>query len=263
MPIPAGVDEIRNKVLSSFEVVNFHYSHTLPRAYNSGFIDGMAWVGIMSGAAHKVGDTGLANSCDKFLLNLLLVGDDARNYAPLQARADWIASTSEPGFWYIVKPQAFAGPAALKFAVDNGAVIAIPAKLDIKSTAKWIASSGFFFGLLARTSGSLRGYANSVWTAHLILGKKPSSTMLWMCEENPYFSYIAGKKCRVEYPPSRRFLNGQTSAEKSIVPLKDAEPSAWIFRRDPFNKYNGTPPLVNEEYTPIAQLAATYLQSTL
>jgi hypothetical protein len=225
------------------------------------WIDGLAWSSILCGAALKVGDTEIADLCRGYIRNILIVGKDARNYAPLQVKPDWVASTTMPGFWYVVKPQAFAGPAALTFANNCGA--GIETTLDVTLQAKAMVASGFLYGILSKYSVWLRGYIDSMWFAHLMLNKKPASTMLWMTEENPFFAYIAGKKQTAVYPDPRRYTEGVTAAEKSVVPLKDCEPSAWIFRRDPFNRYTRAGIPMQQEYTPIWQLVGDYLQASL
>lgn len=250
----------RPKVLEAFNKDNFYYSHVLPAKF-SDFIDGMAWTGILCGAALKVNDIEIADLCRGYIRNILKVGKDARNYAPLQVKEDWVPSTTMPGFWYTVKPQAFAGPAALTFANNCGA--GIETDLDVKLQAKMMVAGGFFYGILAKHISALRQHIDSMWFAHLMLNKKPSSTMLWMTEENPLFAYIAGKKQTVTYPDPHRFTEGVTAAEKSIVPLKDCEPSAWIFRRDPFNRYTRAGIPMQQEYTPIWQLVGDYLQDSL
>jgi len=253
----------RDIVVAAFDKKNYCYYHTSEHKPKS-FIDGMAWAGVCCGAALKVKDKELADFCAGFLANLLLVGKDARNYAQSQPDSDWIPSTTMPGFWYLKKAQSFAGPAGLQFAIDNGAKLETPFK-DVKKTAKWMCAGGWLFGLSVKFLSSLRQHINSMFTAYLILGKKPSSTMLWMCEENPYFSYVAGKKCAVAYPPTRRFANGQEKTSKKVVQFQKAEPSAWVFRRDPFNEYcdAGSGQLMPYDYTPIAQVVGDYLQKTL
>lgn len=194
------------------------------------------------------------------------VGKDARNYAPLQVKDDWVASTAMPGFWYTVKPQAFAGPAALLWANNIAKKVGKPEiknSFNISINAKAMVASGFLFGILAKHMAWMRQHIDSVWLAHLYLGKKPSSTMMWMTEENPFMAYIAGKKQSVAYPDMCRTTEGSTSMESKVVPLSECEPSAWIFRRDPYNRYTRKGIIQNESYTPLAQLVGDYLQSTL
>jgi len=255
------IDSIaRPRVLSAFNKDNFYYSHVLAPSYTN-FIDGMAWTGILCGAALEVGDNEIADLCRGYIRNILKVGKDARNYAPMQVKPEWIASTTMPGFWYKEKAQAFAGPAALTFANNCGA--GIETTLNVTAEARLMVASGFLYGILAKRSVWLRGFINSLWFSHLMLNKKPSFTMNWMAEENPLFAYIAGIKQTVEYPDPHRYTEGTTAAVKDVVPLSKCEPSAWIFRRDPFMQYTRTGIPVLSEYTPIWQLCGDYLQSTL
>lgn len=257
--------EARADLIAALDPSTGYYSHTLPFAYNSGFIDGQAWTSIAWGACLLVGDLELAALFETFNLRLLGVGPDARNYAPAQLSQDWIHSTDLPDYWYLVKPQAFAGPAGIHFAIKCGAKI--PDHLmkrvpDPIGNAKLMVMAGFAFGLLAKYD-FVQQYCNSMWTAHLLLGKKPSSTMMWMCEENPFFSYIAGKKCNVPYPLSTRYTEGTETKEKKIQKLSDCTPSAWVFRRDPFKRYSKLGQPQAQSYTRIWQLVGDYLQSTL
>lgn len=261
------LNELRDEVISAFHPENFCYSHTVPFVYDGGFIDGMAWTGILCGAALKAGDGEVAELANKYLLNLLNVGKDARHYAPLQAASDWVESKNMPGFWYAVKPQSFAGPAALRFAVQCGGHIVVPPYLDVMSTAKLYTWAGRVYGALVRYFNpfNLRQHINSIWTAYLITGAKVPQSMLWMCEENPYFSYIAGRKCPVAYPEAVRRKDFIETTEDSVVPLKCAKPSAWVFRRDPYKRYQVTDPTspVTIRYVRIWQLVGAYLQGLL
>jgi hypothetical protein len=104
-----------------------------------------------------------------------------------------------------------------------------------------------------------------MFMAYLVSKNKPASSMFWMAEENPFFSYICGKKCDVAYPANVRFVNGKETTKKSIVPFQRAKPSIWPFRRDPFNNYEdaGNGELESDSYIPIYQVVGDYLQSTL
>ena len=255
-----NTEEARKQVLEAFHLETYYYSHTLPFGYTN-WIDGMAWVGILCGACHKAGDREIAQKCEKYLERLLLVGKDARNFAPMKVTDAWVASPTLPGYWYKEKPQAFAGPAGLRFAIDNGAHLNDP--FQIKSQARWMVRGGFAFGYLVRWFSGLQQYLNSMFTAHLILGERPASSMLWLCEENPFFSFIAGKKCSVTYPDMRRTSGGHGEGRDHIVPLAQCKPSAWIFRRDPKDEYIREGVSQGSAYTPAAQLVGDYLQSVL
>ena len=254
-----NTQEARQQVLSAFESATCYYSNELPLVYND-FIDGMAWVGLLCGVAYKKGDTELAQLSENYLGRLLQVGPDARNFAPTQVESDWVVSPSIPGYWYKKDPQDFAGPAGLRFAIDNGAHLNDP--FQVKGRARLMVMGGWLFGLSVRFISGLHQHINSMFLAYLILDKKPASTMLWMCEDNPFFSYIAGKKCLTEYPDNSSVTGGDTVDESGIVPLKDRKPNAWIFRNWPKSRYirEGSP---NKTYTPIWQVVGDYCQSFL
>ena len=255
----------RPLVIGAINKENFYYSHTLPAKY-SDWIDGLAWSSCGRGAALLASDWELASLLYEYGARIMSVGKDARNYAPLQVKPDWVASTTMPGFWYTVKPQAMAGPLALLWANGIARKLGKPQidnDFNVIMSAKAMAASGFLYGILAKKSAWLRGYIDSMWLSHLYLGKKPASTMMWMAEENPFFAYIAGKKQSVAYPNMARTTEGATALESSVVPLEQCEPSAWIFRRDPYNRYNRLGTQQPESYTPLAQLVGDYLQSTL
>lgn len=255
-----STEETRKKVLEAFDPETYYYSQVLPFGYNN-WIDGMAWVGLLCGASYKVGDRELAEKCEKYLERLLMVGKDARNFAPMQVSSDWKESETLPGYWYKEKPQSFAGPVGLRFAIDNGAHLNDPFR--IKSRARWMALVGGLFGYLVRWVGWLRQHVNSMFLAYLILGKRPPDSMLWLCEDNPFYSYIAGKKCSTTYPDMRKTSGGHTVDRSYIVPLCMRKPTSWVFRQWPKSEYirEGVPQ--NSAYTPAAELVGDYLQSTL
>jgi hypothetical protein len=250
----------RAQVIDAFDSATGGYSHVLPKKW-SNFIDGLAWVGMCWGACLKKGDNEVAELCERFVKTLLEVGKDARNFAPVQVDTDWVKSTTYPNLWYVAKPQEFAGPAALEFAIQCGAKIKSP--FNPMTKARLLVATAGVFGWLCKYIEGLRQHLNSVWMAHLILKKKPASGLLWSAEENPFFSYVAGKKCDVVYPASRRYLVDSETTEKSVVPFQKAKPSAWPFRRDPFKTYVGEGQQEDDSYTPIAQLVGDYLQGTL
>lgn len=257
------VQNARMKVIRAFDAETFYYYSSYPLAY-SNFIDGMAWVGLLCGAALKVGDTIVSDLCVKYLRRLLEVGTNARTFAPLPVEDDWIQSDFIEGFWYKQKAQSFAGPAGLTFAIQCGAPLQCP--YDVKSQAKMMTYAGFPFGILVKYISGLEQHINSMWLAHLILNKKPASTMKWMIEENPFYGYIAGKKISVTYPNESRYLNGETVRRDFIVPLEWRKPNTWIFRNYPYDEFvdtSGTHERCATQYTPIWMLTAEYLQSTL
>jgi len=255
-----NTEEARAQVVAAFYPDTGGYSHVLPRSYKD-FIDGLAWVGMGWAASLVAKDTEVAALCQRFVETLLKVGPNARNFAPFQVKDDWKSSSSVAGLWYTEKPQEFAGPAALEYAIRCGAPIKSP--FDVRSKAKTLVATAGVFGCLCRWFEFPRQHLDSVWLAHLVLGKKPASGLLWTVEENPLFSFIAGKKCSAAYPVLKRFKNGSEKTEKKVVPLSNAKPSAWVFRRDPFKRYVPEGELNEEAYTPVAQLVGDWLQSTL
>ena len=229
------------------------------------FIDGMAWVGLLCGASYLVGDTVLAQKSEDYLKRLLAVGDDARNFAPVQVSSDWIKSKTINGFWYYKKPQSFAGPVGLRFAIDCGAHLNDPFK--VKSTARLITRFGSIAGYILGhdipwVSDWLKQHVNSIFLAYLVLKEKPVDNLLWLCQDNPFYSYIAGIKCNTEYPDPSKVSNGTTVEEDVIVPLKYRKPSSWIFRNWPKSRYVRDGEAI-QTYTPIWQVVGDYLQSTL
>ena len=91
--------------------------------------------------------------------------------------------------------------------------------------------------------------------------------MLWMCEENPFFSWIANRVCQLEYPPDRRYTKDESKNRSDVVPLAKRKPSAWIWRTWPKSEYlwdgEGIPQYREYSYTPTAYLVAVYLQQEL
>lgn len=256
--------EARSLVLQAINPDNFYYSHILPPAYTN-WIDGLAWGSLMRGAALLKEDFELASLFYEYTERIMTVGKDARNYAPIKVDEDWLMSSIMPGFWYKRKPQSFAGPVALKWSnrcakLRNKPQVEDPFDIDVK--AKLMISTGWLFGSLCRWFEYPRQHINSYWLAYLYFGKKPPKAMLWMAEENPFFSFIAGQKCVVEYPNYCRVSEGYEVVRETVVPISKCEPSAWIFRRDPFREYvrQGS---ITKCYTPIWQVVGDYLQEML
>jgi hypothetical protein len=256
--------EARDILISAYDKDTGIYYHEFPKR-DTDFIDGMAWNSLALAAAKIRNDQELINLSFRYLTMLTKVGPTplaARNYATKQVNDKWLPSSID-GYWYYPKEQAFAGPAGVIFANSLGGVqVDIPTDATTRN-AKLMTAVGFLFGIVAKWSENIRSSLNSMFTAHLILGKRPASTMLWACEENPFFSYIAKKKCSVPYPPTTRYTAPEESIEKSVVPLANAEPSAWVFRRDPFKRYlpGGDP--VDKQYVPIWQVVGDYLQASI
>jgi hypothetical protein len=252
----------RAKVLRAFHPDTGRYSHVLPWR-ESDFIDGMAWVGALTGAAAKAGDADLVAAGTKYLLTLATVGYDVRDYADHFVDG-WYVSDVIPGYFYKRDPQAFAGPAMYYWARKQGVELPeVPWMEDPSGLAKLYVACGWLFGALVKPVSFLRQHVNSIWFAHLLLGKKPASTMLWMAKDNPFYSAIAGIKCEADYPTLTKWSMAEEREEKEILPMIDRQPSAWVVKQWPYTRYVrlGTP--AAEEYTPAAPLAGYYLQETL
>jgi hypothetical protein len=256
-------DSDRQDVLGAFDATGGSFRHVMPYRYTD-FIDGMAWVGVLCGASMKAGDAELSEKCVTYLQSLINVAKDARNYAPTQVKPEWKASTNMPGYWYKEKAQASAGPLSLQFAVKCGAAITVPDYLKDKwKSADRLSMLGWAFGFMCKPISFLRQYTNSIWLAHLATGKKPASTMLWMCQDNPLYSYIAGKKCSAEYPDLHKTSMAETVEKKDIVPMAKREPDIWVFKNWPYDEYVRSGQVAAEQYVPLCRVAGDYLQSTL
>lgn len=265
MMVPPELYAVRQELLDSFEEENGYYYSSKPYGY-SNFIDGMAWVSLLAGASRLVGDTEMELKCVRYVQTIMNVGPDARSYAPMQVTESWVQSTTIDNMWYYPKAQSFAGPAALYFARNQG--VNIDGTYDVSdptSTAKLFCSLGFLFGYAVRYLSFLEQHINSMFLAYLLRDKKPASSMLWLCEDNPFFSYIAGQQLATTYPDPRRYIHGETVVRDEVVPLSKRKPSTWIFRLDPRKEYidmsgDGYQP---NAYTRIWELTAEYLQTVL
>lgn len=260
-----NLSEARDMLLSAYNDVGCYF-HRLPME-DDDFIDGMAWNGILLGAARIAGDAELGVKAFRYLDILTRVGPtpfSARNFSDhCVDSAKWLPSPNINGLWYYAREQSMAGPFGVIFANQcGGSQVAIPETL-VKMKAHALCVLGLVFGVLARQFPYFRQHLNTVFTAHLICKRKPAFTMLWATEENPYFSYIAGKKITVSYPDVYRTTSMEERVEENVVPLANAKPSAWIFRRDPFVRYilNGAP--FGRAYVPIWQVVGEYLQQSL
>lgn len=249
----------RQDVIAAFDD-HCCYSNTLPFEYN-GFIDGMAWVGLLCGACYMVGDKELAHKSEVFLKTLLKVGKDARAFAPHQVKPHWKKSTID-GLYYKEDPQSFAGPAGLLFAIQCGAKIDSP--YNIEGIAKFYASLSNIYGYLLNVpwlSKKLRQHINSVMLGCLVSKKKPGKSLKWIYESNPFYAYIAGQKMMVEYPPDKKY-SGEEIEHKKVQPISKRKPSSWIWKQWPTKEYVPSITFI-KRYTPIAYLVAYYLQQSL
>lgn len=253
------LEKARQDIISAFDD-HYCYSNMLPFEYN-GFIDGMAWVGLLCGACYVAGDGEIAHKSEVFLKTLLKVGKDARAFAPQQVGSDWKKSTID-GLYYKEDPQSFAGPAGLSFAIRCGAKIDNPYKIE--SAAKFYANWSNVYGHLLNIpwlGGYLRQHLNSVMLGCLVSQKKPGKSLKWIYESNPFYAYIAGQKMAVEYPPDGK-CGGEEVEHKEVQPINKRKPSSWIWKQWPTKEYvpSGEP---TKRYTPTAYLVACYLQQSL
>jgi len=254
------LEEARELVLSAFSEENGYFSQVVPFGYTN-WIDGMAWVGLLCGASLLEGDKEVAEKAERYLRVLLEVGPDARNFAPMPVSADWIRSEKMPEFWYKKKAQSFAGPAGLRFAIDCGAKLQDP--FLVKHKARWLVRCGPAFGWLVRWIPWLRQHVNSVFLAYLVTGKTPSKSLIWLCEENPFYSYIARRKCRVEYPDVYRWSEGHEEETNQVVPFAERKPGSWPFKNWPYKRYVKAGVKKTVGYTPTCILVGEYLQNRL
>lgn len=257
---------LRDRVIAAINPDTFEYYSTEAHKVNH-FIDGMAWCGVMCGAARLVDDWDVSLLYENFLRRLLMVApkSDARAFTKTPPEGDdkWVKSTTLDGFYILREAQSFAGPAGLEFAIQCGAPLRSPFNVEWKAQiCVWL---GGLYGRLYKRCEWLHQHASSVWLAHLILKAKPAPSLAWMAAENPFFSYIAKMPCRVKYPGSQKYINGESEVCDHVMPFADAKPCTWPFRRNPFKRYYDASGagVAAKSYTPVAELAGTYLQDHL
>jgi hypothetical protein len=244
-----NLQDARIEVIKAFDPMSGCYYHKTDYRHHN-FIDGMAWCGLLTGAARRKGDKALTELGSFYLGKLLAVGKDARNYALHQVDEEWIASTSMPGYWYLQKPQSFAGPAGLHYAGLGPR----PAVAPVFRCIAWV------YGL---TYPLFESHLNSIMLAFLIDGKKPPATLEKICLSNPFYAAIYGERVYQEYPPMYRYTEGFSETHNTIVPLANCEPSSWVFRRNPYKEYQCKGVVEQHGYTPIWQVVGEYLQEML
>lgn len=265
------IQDVREDVIRSVRPEEAHaVSQVLPFQYNN-WIDGMAWCGIACGACHKYGDLEIANLLVRYLANLVLVGEDARNFVLVDARNfapepvsnDWIQSTNIDGMWYRKKPQSFAGPVGLYYAIDCGAGISPGWVKSPYFRARVFTWFGSWFGSLVRHFSWLKQHVNSMFLAYLLLHKKPPQSMQWLAYDNPFYSYIYGIPLSTQWPGLCHYSDAYVEDCSTLVPFSDREPDSWVAKNWPYKKYvrNGDP--LPRSYVPFCELAGRYLQSTL
>ena len=234
------------------------YSHVLPFRITN-YIDGMFHVSMLLGAAIKAGDQELITLCTEYLEVLIALGPDARNfsYTPM----DGWEHTGD--IWVKRKPQSFAGPAALAWANRCGAGIEAHWVPEVTGQAKVYCHIGWLFGYMVRWVKALRQHVNSIFLAHLLMGKKPSYSMKWLAYDNPFYMYIYGEPILFVFPVQRKYSNGGTIYEKVKQPFMDRGPSPWPAKNWPYAYYNKIGAPANERYTPLCQLVCLYLQQSI
>jgi len=254
-------EKARTDILVSFDD-HYCYSNMIPFEYNN-FIDGMAWIGLLCGACHLAKDKDLIHKTEVFLKTLLLVGKDARAFAPHRVTPEWKKSKIN-GLYYKEKPQSFAGPAGLLFAIQCGAKLDNP--FDIRGTVRFYADWSNFYGYLLRIpwfgKKYMRQHINSVMLGCLVSKEKPGKSLRHIYEANPFYAYIAGIKMDVEYPPDGKYADGEEIEHKEVQPISKRKPSSWIWKQWPTKEFV---PKGNQlkRYTPVAYLAAHYLQQSM
>jgi hypothetical protein len=252
-------EKARNMILDSFDDRGC-YSHEVPFTY-SNFIDGMAWIGLLCGACHVAGDDELIKKTERYLSILLRVGKDARNFAPKQVNPEWKKSENIDGLFYLEKPQSYAGPFALQFAIQCGAKLDNP--FDKEKSAEFFADWSNLYGYLLNIpwfgKKYMRQHLNTIMVACLVSRKKPGESLEWLYKSNPFYAYIAGVNMDVEYPPDTVYSDEKIIEHKDIQEISKREPSPWVWKQWPTKECigNGT---ILKKYTPVAYLTAYYLQ---
>lgn len=247
---------MRYDVLDAFDDDGCFYHTTEQNP--EGFIDGMAWIGVLCGASLLAGDEVLTYRCTEYLRTLIQVGQNARNFSTRQIDgwkpAGWL--------WYKEKPQNFAGPAGLWFANMCGAGLKTDWVPNPTTTARLLCAVAWPFGLLVKPVSALRQHINSVMMAHMILRKTPPSNLDFLCEGNPLYSFIAGKPCAVWYVNRELWSDYEEVKSDRVHPLDLRKPSVWPFKSWPYTAY--MPRYLpggdrSVKYTPIASLISAYL----
>jgi len=198
---------LRQQVIDAFDTENHYaFSHVMPHKYTN-FIDGLAWLSILAGSANLVGDNKVMKYCDKWCCFLLEISKDARNFAPVQVDDNWKPS-NVAGIWYKEKPQSFAGPCANQWRHGDRSVF------NVKTTAMALTFIAPVYGHLVRWIKPLRQHLNSVMFAHMLLNRKPPSSLLFAAKNNMIYSYLYGIKCEAHYRntsvwPARNVWDGE------------------------------------------------------
>jgi len=254
---------IRDQVIEAFDPENhYFFSQVLPRRATN-YIDGLFHIGMLAGAAQIVGDGLVAAQAKCWIMQLLLCGNDARNFANSQVTEDWKYNETQ-GLWVKHKPQSFAGPAAIWWANKHGASIPTAGLPNPMFKAKVFCMLGRLFGHAVKYISWLRQHVNSMFLAYLLLGKKPPASMAWLAYDNPFYRYIYGIKDVVaKFPDPRKYNRGKRIYVDEYVDFKDREPDSWPAKNWPYAKYTREGEPLGWQYTPICELVTYYLQGTL
>ena len=247
---------LRGQVLAGFN--GYCYSHVLPfRTTN--YIDGLFHVSMLLGAAHIAKDQELIALCTEYIKILVSCGPDTRNfsYTPMDGWEQY------KDMWVKRKAQSFAGPAALSWAIKQGANIDRKWVPEVNSQALIYCYCGCPFGYLVKWIKALRQHVNSIFLAYLLLDKVPSSSMYWLAYDNPFYLYLYKEECDAAFPISYKTTMGGTTYREEKQLFMNRGPSPWPAKNWPYTYYNqiGTP--ANERYTPLCQLVSFYLQQSI
>ena len=235
---------IRTDVLRGFsgEV----YKHVLDEPVSG--IDNLGILSLLAGASHKARDYEIEDLCVKWINTCLSIHEDCRNF-DVVPHDGWKYNGQ---YYWKRKPQASAGPFSLEWARKVGCNVPSVWNVDM---------SACLFSLVPSWLIKLkpfRQHLNTVMLAHLVLGEKPGSSWHWASKYNPFYSYIRGIPCPVQY---RQIYKTVESVETDyIVPMANRVGSQWVWKQWP---YTASVSRSHKQYTPAALLVAYYLQQSL
>ena len=257
------IEDVREEVIAAIRPdEGYALSQILPFQYTN-WIDGMAWCGVTCGACYKYGDQEVADLLTRYLINLVLVGKDARNFAPEPVDDEWVRSTTMTDFWYRKKAQSFAGPVGLYYAIQCGAGIHpgwVKSPMFRARVYTWL---GSWFGSLVWYVEWLRQHVNSVFFAYLITGKKPPESMKWLAADNPFYLYLYRIPHKADFPDLHKHSEAYIAQRADPVPFENREPDMWVAKDWPYKEYVREGKPFNRRYVPFCELASRYLQATL
>lgn len=228
MPITPTV---RAELLESFK--SPYYSHVVPFEYTN-YIDGMFHVGMVLGAAYRIGDEDTLVECYKYCVDLDV--RKARSLALHPLKDSWVSLGSN--LWGHTKPQGFAGPAAIHWALPK-----YEWKHSKPTRTAWtLCVLAPVYALLCRW-GPMRQHLNSVMLAHLLLNRRPPQRLMWAAKDNPVYQFIMGVTVQdVTYPntgpwPAKDVPFGAKVEDKKYTPACQyvGEAVAMIQRREMYD----------------------------